>query len=530
MINVNRLSLALAILFALHTGHFAKAQTVNVLTWHNDNSRDGFNAKETILKPSNVVSSKFGLVGFESTDGKVDGQPLVVANVNIGGKRVSALYLATEHDSAYAFNALTGATLWHVSLLLSGETTSSDQNCSQITPEIGVTATPVIDQSKGPNGAIYIVSMSVDSGGQYHQRLNALDLTTGAQLFGGPASVEATYPGTADGSSSNTVTFDPGQYAERAGLLEFNGSIYTSWTSHCDHTPYTGWIIGYGAATLQQTSVLNVTPNGSQGAIWMSGAGLAATPTQIFLLDGNGTFDTDLDSDGFPSKGDFGNGFLSLVVGSTGKLQVADYYATDTTVHQSANDTDLGSGGALILPTLMDSNGVEHYLAVGAGKDGNIYLVNRTNMGKYHPNGGYVYQVLSEALPQGAWSAPAYFDGSLYYGGQDDFIRQFRITDARLVSTPATHTSTTFAYPGAIPSVSADGTRDHILWVVSQGSTSVLRAYNADDLTNEYYDSNQAGKRDQFGAAAHFVTPTIANGYVYLGTTTGVAVFGLLNP
>jgi len=522
--------LAIAFLFALYAAHSTAAQSVNVLTWHNDNSRDGLNALETILNSSNVVSSGFGLVAFDSTDGKVDGQPLVVAKVNIGGNPVPVLYVVTEHDSVYAFNAATGASLWHVSLLLSGETTGDGGSCGQITPEIGVTATPVIDQSTGPNGAIYIVNMSKDAGGQYHHRLNALDLTTGAQLLGGPTTIQATYPGTGEGSSGNTVTFAPGQYAERTGLLEFNGGIYTAWTSHCDSGPYTGWIMGYSASTLQQTSVLNVTPNGSKGAIWMSGAGLAATPTRIFLLDGNGTFDTNLDSNGFPSQNDFGNGFLSLNFGSTGQLQVADFYATDTTVKQSGSDTDLGSGGALILPTLKDSNGVGHYLAVGAGKDGNIYLVNRTNMGKYHPNGGYIYQVLSGALPHGVWSAPAYFNGSLYYGGQNDYIRQFSIANAQLVSIPASHTSITFGYPGAIPSISANGVKNDILWVVRQGTPSVLRAYNAGDLTNEYYDSSQAGTRDQFGTAAHFVTPTIANGYVYVGTTTGVAVFGLLNP
>jgi len=523
-------ALAAAFLLAFLSTHFAGAQNVSVLTWHNDNSRDGLNANETILKPSNVTSSTFGLVGFDSTDGKVDAQPLVVAGVNIGGNLVSVLYVVTEHDSVYAFNAATGATLWHVSLLKSGETSSDNHKCSQITPEIGITATPVIDRSMGANGAIYIVNMSEDSSGLYHHRINALDLTTGAQLFGGPTTIQATYPGTGEGSTGGIVTFAPGQYAERSALLEFNGDIYTAWTSHCDGPPYTGWVIGYSASTLQQTSVLDVTPNGSKGAIWMSGAGPAATPTRIFLLDANGTFDSDVDAQGLPPLRDFGNAFLQLDVASSGKLQVVDYYATDTTVQQSGKDIDLGSGGTLLLPALKNSSGVEYHLAVGAGKDTNIYLVNRENMGKYHPNGGYIYQVLTGALPNGAWSSPAYFNGSLYYAGPEDYIRQFTIADAQLVSTPASRTPITFPYPGANPSISANGTKDHLLWAVSQGTTSVLRAYNADDLTNEYYDSSQAGKRDQFGAAAHFVAPTIANGYVYVGTTTGVAVFGLLNP
>ncbi len=505
------------------------AQNVSVLTWHNDVSRTGQNLNETILTATNVNTQSFGLIGIDPTDGNVDAQPLEVANLTIAGKTVDALYVATENDSVYAFNASTGSKLWQVSLLQSGETASDSRSCGQISPKIGITSTPVIDISQGPNGALYVVSMSKDAGGSYHHRLSALDLTTGAQLFGGPANIQATYPGTGDNSTNGTVVFDPAQYAERSALLEWNGAIYTAWTSHCDSRPYTAWIMGYDASTLQQSAVLNLTPHGSQGGIWMGGGGLAGTPTRIFLLDGNGTFDTTMDKGGMPSKKDYGNGFLSLDMSSAGKLQVSDYYATDTTVQQSAADTDLGSGGVLILPTLQDSNGVRQNLAVGAGKDGNIYVVNRSNMGKYHPEGGYIYQLLPGVLSHGEHSAPAYHNGVLYFGGSGNYMRAFSFSQALLSSTPSSLTTVTFPYPGTTPSISSNGDNNQIVWAISHTSPSVLYAFDATLLSREFYDSNQAGTRDQFGTAAHFGTPLIANGYVYVGTTTGVAVFGLIS-
>jgi hypothetical protein len=527
MIVKSRFLLALVISIATVPLLPIHAQNVSVLTWHNDVSRTGQNLSETVLTPTNVNSQSFGLVVFNSTDGYVDAQPLEVANLKIGGATVNVLYVATENDSVYAFNAVTGALLWKVSVLLSGETASDSVNCGQITPKIGITSTPVIDPSQGPNGAIYVVSMSKDSTGAHHQRINALDLTTGAQLFGGPTTVQATYPGTGDNSTDGAVVFDPTQYAERTALLEWNGAIYTAWTSHCDTRPYTAWIMGYSASTLRQTSVLNVTPNGNAGGIWMGGAGLAATPSRIFLLDGNGTFDTTLDGGGMPAQKDYGNGFLALDMNpTTGKLQVSDYYETDTTVQQSAADTDLGSGGALLLPGLNDSNGVNQQLAVGAGKDGNIYV---DNMGKYHPNGGYLYQLLPSALSHGEHSAPAYFNGAVYFGGSTDYMRAFPLTNALMASTPSSLTTVSFPYPGTTPSISANGNTGHIIWAISHTIPSVLYAFDPSVLSREYYDTNQAGTRDQFGTAAHFGTPMVANGYVYVGTTTGVAVFGLLS-
>ena len=500
---------------------------VDVATYHNDNARTGQNLAETLLNPGNVSSTTFGKVGFLSVDGKVDAQPLHLSNVNIPGQGTrNVLYVVTEHDSVYAFDAVSGAALWQVSLLGAGETTSDARGCSQVTPEIGITATPVIDRTRGPNGAIYVIAMS-KNGSNYFQRLHALDITSGAELFGGPKNIQASFPGSGDGSSGGNVIFDPQQYEERAGMLLLNGVVYIGWTSHCDIRPYTGWIMAYDASTLTQTSVLNVTPNGNEGAIWMAGCGLAAdSSANIYFLDANGTFETTLDGNGFPNRRDFGNAFLKL--STSGGLAVADYFATFDTVSQSNADNDLGSGGAILLPDLTSGSGQVQHLAVGAGKDGNIYVVNRDAMGKFNSSSNNIYQQLSGVLSGSVFSAPAYFNNTLYYGAVGDRIKAFTITSARLSSAATSQTGNTFPYPGTTPGISANGTANAILWAAENGGTAVLHAYDATNLSHELYNSNQAGARDQFGAGNKFITPTIANGRVYVGTTNGVAVFGLL--
>ena len=501
------------------------ATTADVVTYHNDDARTGQNLNEVILTPSNVNSSSFGKLNFFSTDGKVDGQPLYLSSLNLASGTLDVLYVVTEHDSVYALDANAGTVLWQVSVLGAEETPSDDHGCSQITPEIGITSTPVIDRAAG---VIYVVGMSKNASGSYFQRLHALDLTSGAERFGGPVDIRASYPGTGDNTSGGNVIFDPKQYAERAGLLLLNGTIYTTWTSHCDFRPYTGWIIAYNASTLAQSSVLNLTPNGNEGSIWMSGTAPAAdSANNIYFLDANGTFDTNLTAGGFPAQGDFGNAFLK--VSTSSGLAVADYFATFDTVQKSSTDTDLGSGGALVLPDLTDGVGQTWHLAVGAGKDSNLYVVNRDNMGKFNPSANNIYQELAGALPGGVWSMPAYFNNAIYYGPVGSTLRAFSITNARLTTAPTSQTSTVFEYPGTTPSISANGTSNGIVWAHENTSPAVLHAYTAGDLTQELYNSSQAGARDQFGAGNKFITPTIANGKVYVGTTNGVAVFGLLH-
>ncbi len=504
------------------------ATTTDVLTYHNDIARTGENLTETTLTTSNVNSAKFGKLGFYSVDGLVDAEPLYASSVSVPANGThNLLIVATEHDSVYAFDADSGTKIWQITTLKTGEITSDNRGCGQVTPEIGVTSTPVIDRNQGPNGTLYVVAMSKDGSGNYHQRLHALDLALGAELYGGPVDIQATYPGTGDNSNGTSVVFDPKQYEDRASLLLLNGVVYTGWTSHCDNRPYTGWIIGYSESTLAQTSVLNLTPNGSEGSIWMSGAGLAADGSgNIYFLDANGDFDTTLNA-GFPTNGDYGNAFMKL--STTGNhLAVADYFEMDNEASENATDADLGSGGALLLPDLSDGAGHTLHLAVGAGKDTNLYVANRDSMGKFTSNNSGIYQELAGALPGGVWAMPAYFNNTVYYGSVGSPIQAFTITNAKLSSSATAHTSNSFGYPGTTPGISANGSSNGIVWAVENSNPAVLRAYNASTL-NELYDSNQAsGNRDHFGAGNKFITPMIVNGKVFVGTPNGVAVFGLL--
>jgi outer membrane protein assembly factor BamB len=501
--------------------------TTNVTTYHNDNARQGQNLQETVLTRKNVKSATFGLLFNFPVDGVIDAQPLYLSGITIGGMAHNVIYAVTENDSVYAIDADTGMQLWQISVLKGGESPSGDQGCGQISPQIGITSTPVIDLTSGPHGTIYVVAMTTKSG-NYNQRIHALDLTTGAEEFGGPTDIQAKYPGTGANSRNGFVIFQPKQYAERQGLLLLNHVIYLGWTSHCDSGAYTGWVMGYDESTLAQTSVLNLTPNGSEGAIWQAGAGMAATDSDIFLLDANGTFDTTLNRHGFPTNGNFGNAFVKISPQS-GKLTVTDYFTMSNTVQESNNDEDFGSGGALLLPAMKDSGGMTRDLAVGAGKDGNIYIVDRMNMGKFNPNNdNAIYQEIDGALPGGDWSMPAYYHGSLYFGPEGSNLLQFKFSQAKLSTTAASQSAITFTYPGTTPSVSANGEKEGIVWAIEHASSSVLHAYNASNLADELYNSSQAGSRDQFGSASHFGTPTIASGKVYVGTTNSVASFGLL--
>jgi len=501
-----------------------------VLTYHNDNARTGQALQEEILGPDNVNTNHFGKLWVLPADGKVDAQPLYAAGIAIPGKGArNVLFVATEHDSVYAYDADSTNRFWRVSMLGSGETPSDDRGCSQVTPEIGITATPVIDRGLGSNGAIFVVAMSKDASGHYFQRLHALDLASGSDRVP-PVTVAASYPGTGANSSGGRVIFNPAQYKERPGLLLLNGIVYTAWSSHCDISPYTCWLMGYDEQTLAQTNVLNLTPNGTEGSVWMSGAGLATDAEgNIYFLAANGTFDATLDANGFPSRGDFGNAFIKVSTTSN-QLAVADYFAGYTNAYENDHDLDLGSGGALVLPDMLDAQGQPRHLAVGAGKDQNIYVVDRENMGKFSAaNNHALYQELGNALPGGVWSMPACFNGTLYYGAVGQRIRAFPFQNARL-GAPSSQTPGSFTYPGATPSVSANGTANGIVWAAENTAPAALHAYAATNLALEFYNSHQAPNgRDQFGTGNKFIAPTIASARVYVGTTSGVGVFGLLD-
>src|SRR6202521_2308645 len=359
------------------------AQRTDVVSYRNDAARTGQNLTESVLTLANVNPARFGLQRFLATDGKVAPEPLYLSGLTVQGAMHDVVFVATENDSVYAFDAQSGAVLWQVSVLAAGETASGlpPSGCDQVTPTIGITATPVIDRSAGANGIIYLVAMSrATASSTYPQRLHALDVTTGAEALNGPVDIAATYP-----VLGGTTTFDPAQYEERAALLLSQGTIYASFTSHCDVPPYSGWIIAYNQTTLARSAVLNVAPNSGGGgpAIWMSGGGPAADSAgNVYLATANGAFETTLDANGFPNQQDYGNSFLKLSTAG-GTLGVADYFTMLNEVAESSVDLDLGSGGVLLLPDLTDAGGTVRHLAVAAGQAGNSYVVSRDSLGKF---------------------------------------------------------------------------------------------------------------------------------------------------
>jgi PQQ enzyme repeat len=498
----------------------ATGAATDITTYKYNISRTGLNSTETALTLGNVNSTQFGLLRKLVVDGKVDAQPLYLANLTVAGAAHNVVYVATEHGSVWAFDSDTGTKLWQVSLLKSGESPATN-GCGQITPEIGVTSTPVIDRTAG---IIYAVAMSVDGSSNYHQRLHALDITTGAELLGGPTDITASYTGTGAPTS-----FNPAQHAERAGLLLSGGTIFTTWTSHCDVAPYSGWVIAFSASTLARSAVLNVAADSQNGpSIWMSGGGPAADSSgNVYLITANGDFDTALDANGFPNHGDFGNSFLKIAPASGG-LTVADYFAQHDTVARSSQDADLGSGGELLLPDMNDSTGKTRHLVVGAGKDTNIYLVDRDAMGKFNSATNNIVQTLSGVLPGGVWSTPAYFNNTLYFGDVSGTLKAFAITAAKIATTPTSQSPTSFVYPGTAASISANGSANGIVWAHENTSPAVLHAFDASNLAHELYNSNQAANaKDQFGAGNKYITPVVADGKVFVGTTNAVVVFGL---
>jgi len=520
------LSVRVSVLIAMLLGVAAFVGAQDVLTYHNNIARNGLNNKETILTLNNVNSASLGKLFTLPSDGLVDAEPLYLSAVSVGGVTHNLVIVASEHASVYAYDADTGSKIWQVTTLKSGETTSDKRGCGQVSPEIGITSTPVILRPKTGNPVIFVVAMSKDSAGKYHQRLHALDATTGAEVRGGPVEITGTYPGTGDNSSGGNVIFDPAQYKERAGLLLVGNAVYLGWASHCDIRPYTGWIMGYNATSLAQTTVINLTPNGNEGAIWNAGAGMASDGNgNIFLLVANGVFDSTLNASGFPIDGDYGNAFLRL--STKGGLAVSDYFEMYNEASENGSDVDLGSGGTLLL-TQKDSTGKTWQLAVGAGKDTNLYVVDRTNMGKFSTSSNNIYQELAGALPGGVWSMPASFSGNIYYGPVGSPILKFQFQNAKLLTSAVAKTTNSFAYPGTTPSVSANGGNNAIVWATENTNPAVLHAYNARTLI-ELYNTNQAANgRDHFGVGNKYITPMIANGKVFVGTTTGVGVFGLL--
>jgi hypothetical protein len=436
-----------------------------------------------------------------------------MANVAVSGQGThNVVFIATENDSVYAFDAAGSPTtpLWHSSFLINGAVAvpCGDTGSCEISPVIGITGTPVIDSS---TNTLYVVAMTKESG-TYVQRLHALDITSGAEKFGGPVEITASVPGTGTGSSGGTITFDPLIQNQRSALLLSGGVVYIAWASFGDFNAYHGWVMGYSASTLAQKYVFNDTPNGSQGGIWHSAGGLSADSSgNVYLITGNGTFDANT-SGGL----DYGDSFLRM----TSALAVTDYFAPDNQSTLNTDDEDLGGSAGMILP--KQSGSFPHEV-LGAGKQGIIYLVNRDAMGEFNSGSNNVVQTITGATG-GYYSTPAYFNGAVFFSGAGDNVRRYTISSGK-ISTPAASKSPKTLSAGGTPSISANGTSNGILWVIDaspkSGTTAVLHAYKASNLATELYNSQQDSSRDTLHNGIRFSVPTVANGHVYVGSRNG---------
>jgi hypothetical protein len=516
-----------------------------VATYHNNLARDGTNLQEYALTTSTVNTATFGKLFSCPVDGAAYTQPLWVPSMNIGGQVRNALFVATQHDSAYAFDADANpcSQLWHANLLdaahggTAGEipvpTADVGSGAQDIQPEIGVTGTPVIDQT---SGTLYVVSKSEGPAGTFHQRLHALDLATGNEKFAGPIDITASVPGTGDGSVGGVLTFDLRNENQRGALTLVNGTVYIVWASHEDHDPYHGWLIGYNATTLAQVAVFNADPNGSRVGIWMAGGAPAVDGSgNLYLSSGNGTFDGN--SSTAPND-DFGDTVMK--VGTSSGLILNDWFTPFNQAFLNANDSDLGSGGVVLLPD--QTSGPAHLLVTG-GKEGRLYLLNRDAMGHYcatctSTDTNAVESFLAPVI----FGTPAFWQNKLYVGGENDNIRLFTFdpTNTSPLSTTASSQSpTSFPFPGLTPSLSAQGASGGVLWAIDSSQygvpsafgsgPAVLHAYDATNLANELWNSSQAASnRDTAGNAVKFTVPTVANGKVYIGTRTEIDVYGLL--
>ncbi len=519
------------------------AAAVDVLTYHNDLARTGANLAETTLTPSTVNSSRFGKLFTYPVDGQVYAQPLFVSDVTLpDGSVHNLVYVATEHDSVYAFDADDPAVglIWQRSFInpQAGITTvpAADTGTDDITPEIGITGTPVIDAQAQ---TLYVVAKTKVQRGrgapQYVQRLHALDLATGAEKFGRSALIAKTQydgstytyragpavPGTGAGSVDGLVYFNALRENERSALTLSNGVVYVPWASHGDNGPYHGWLIGYDAATLAQVAVFNTTANGDEAGIWMSGGAPAVDDEgNLYLATGNGTFNpNDPDS---PSYGD-----SVLKLSTAGGLAVADSFTPWNQDTLSRNDTDLGSGGVLLLPP---QPGPHPLALIQAGKGGAIYQLDRTDLGGYQRCGPTCDDVIEATAPRTigpALDTPALFNNFVYFIGLGDVAKAFRLSDGALLPTPDSRSTATYGFRGATPSVSANGTTGGIVWAVRL-TPSTLFAYDATNLARNLYNSDQITSRDALGTAVKFSVPTVTDGHVYVGTADNLVVYGLL--
>lgn len=503
-----------------------------VLTSQYDNARTGANLKETILTPQNVNSKQFGKVFTLPVDGDIYAQPLYVPNVEIPGQgKHNVLFVATEHDTVYAFDAdgSSPKPLWRVSFIDEAKSIlpvhARDVRCPFIQPEIGITSTPVIDL---PSGTLYVLARTRkhDTKGdwRYEQKLHALAINTDAEKFGGPVVIRAKTRGRSFLVLKSDVDFDPLLENQRAALLLVNGKVVITWASSCDVGPYYGWIIAYDAHTLAQAGVVNLSPDAGESGIWQGDAGPAADAHgNIYLISGNGKFTA-------ASGGhDYGDSVVKLGFTANG-LEVRDYFTPSNEAKLNGTDGDFGSGAPILLP---DQPGPHPHLLLAAGKAGILYELDRDNLVKFH-KGDDSHAV--QAVPTGidSFGAPAYWNGHVYYFLSKDFLRDYPLQNGRLPKEPAAKSATQFTDPGATPAISANGTKNGIVWVLSSKTwdgpdrTAVLYAYDAENVARQLFNSNQEYARDHASRSLRFAIPTIANGRVYVGAKYEVDVYGLL--
>lgn len=485
---------------------------LQVLTSQYDNARSGANTSETTLTPANVNSRQFGKIFSLHVDGDVYAQPLYVPNLSIPGKEThNVLYVATEHDSVYAFDAdgREAEPLWHVNFLKSGTGVSTvparDANCPFISPEIGITPTPVID---GKTGTLYVLARTKESAGllkepRYAHRLHALAITTGAEKFGGPVEI-------------NAAAFDGLRENPRAALLLANDQIYLTWASACDVGPYHGWVMAYDAHTLRQTAVLNTSPDDRQSGIWQSDMGPAADEAgAVYVATGNGKFDVTA------GGRDYGDSLLKLGIQGRG-IAVRDYFTPFNEKRLTDEDLDLGSGGPTLVPP--------HFVVIG-GKDGVLYLLDRDRMRVDRP--GSERKELQSVRPGGGiYAAAAYWNGHLYVLGRTDYLSDIPLRNGQFSERPVARG--TGRFESATPVISANVTANGIVWLIEnkawngEDKPAVLHAYDAANVAREIYNSEENSARDRAGLTLRFTVPTVANGRVYVDAKGEVDVYGLL--
>jgi hypothetical protein len=516
-----------ALLFLVLSSALLRAQ---VITSQYDNSRTNTNLHEKILTPQNVNAEEFGKLGAFKVDGPVYAQPLFLPSVEIPGKGThDVLYVATEHDSVYAFdiNRPGDPPLWHVSFLDEARNVTvpseDDVQCFFIRPEVGITSTPVIDLN---SGTLYVLARTkirhAVSDDEYFQHLHALAITTGAEKFAGPKLISASVAGSGRGSASGRIAFDPLKENPRAALTLADGVLYLTWASSCDVDPYHGWVMAYDPRTLAQRAVLNVTPDGSEAGIWLADTGPAADAEgNLYVATGNGSFNANRNGH------DYGDSVLKLALDGS-SLVIRDYFTPHNQDRISEADSDVGSSGPTILP---DQPGPHRHLLLQPTKDSTIYVIDRDEMGKFHPDSDALVQLVK--LPGGAYGAMAYWNSHVFFAASDDYLRDYSIENGFL-SLNAT-SNTKFQNPGATPSISADGNRNAIVWAIStkvwngpDNKPAVLYAFDAKHLQKPIYTSEENSQRDRAALAARFVIPVVINGKIYFGTRSEVEVYGHL--